>query len=157
MFERWVEGGLLDVLGERGVGCIPFSPLAQGLLTDRYLHGIPDDSRAAKPHGFLKREQVTARTLAKVRKLNELAAAPRPIARPNGLRPGCSRDPRVTTVLIGASSVASSIRTSPASGMCRSATTNRRRSTRFCEAAECRDADASQRCSRIARCCARRL
>ena len=56
MFERWVEGGLLDVLGQRGIGCIAFSPLAQGLLTDRYLEGIPEGSRAAKPHGFLKRE-----------------------------------------------------------------------------------------------------
>src|SRR3989304_5038834 len=59
MFERWVDGGLLDVLGERGIGCIPFSPLAQGLLTDRYLGGIPEGSRAAKPHGVLKREQGT--------------------------------------------------------------------------------------------------
>ena len=54
MFNRWVEDGLLDVLGEEGIGCIAFSPLAQGLLTDRYLDGIPEDSRAAKPHGFLR-------------------------------------------------------------------------------------------------------
>src|SRR6476646_5549755 len=54
MFERWVENGLLDVLEKYGVGCIPFSPLAQGMLTDRYLKGIPEDSRAAKKHGFLK-------------------------------------------------------------------------------------------------------
>src|SRR5262245_55500965 len=73
MSERWVEGGLLDVLGERGVGCIPFSPLAQGLLTDRYLLGIPDDSRAAKPHGFLKREQVTSERIGKARQLNQVA------------------------------------------------------------------------------------
>ena len=54
MFDRWVEGGLLDTLEKDGVGCIPFSPLAQGLLTNKYLGGIPADSRAAKPHGFLK-------------------------------------------------------------------------------------------------------
>src|SRR5437868_5769165 len=59
MFERWVENGLLDVLEEYGVGCIPFSPLAQGLLTDRYLKGIPEDSRAAKAHGFLKTNEIT--------------------------------------------------------------------------------------------------
>jgi L-glyceraldehyde 3-phosphate reductase len=75
MFNRWIEDGLLDVLEEEGIGCIVFSPLAQGLLTDRYLGGIPADSRAAKPHGFLKREQVTDAKLAKVRKLNEIAQA----------------------------------------------------------------------------------
>src|ERR1700760_3440386 len=73
MFERWVEGGLLDVLEQEGVGCIPFSPLAQGLLTDRYLHGIPEDSRAAKATGFLKTEEVTPARIEQVRKLNELA------------------------------------------------------------------------------------
>jgi L-glyceraldehyde 3-phosphate reductase len=75
MFNRWIEDGLLDVLEEEGIGCIVFSPLAQGLLTDRYLGGIPADSRAAKPHGFLKREQVTDAKLAKVWKLNEIAQA----------------------------------------------------------------------------------
>ena len=59
MFERWVEDGLFDVLGEEGIGGIAFSPLAQGLLTNRYLKGIPEDSRAAKPHGFLKKETIT--------------------------------------------------------------------------------------------------
>src|ERR1700678_148104 len=59
MFERWVEDGLLDVLEKDGVGCIPFSPLAQGLLTNKYLHGIPEDSRAAKSTGFLQASQVT--------------------------------------------------------------------------------------------------
>jgi len=75
MFNRWIEDGLLDVLEEEGIGCIVFSPLAQGLLTDRYLGGIPADSRAAKPHGFLKREQVTDAKLAKVRNLDEIAQA----------------------------------------------------------------------------------
>jgi L-glyceraldehyde 3-phosphate reductase len=73
MFNRWIEDGLLTVLEEEGIGCIVFSPLAQGLLTDRYLNGIPKDSRAAKPSSFLKPEQVTQEKLAKVRKLNEVA------------------------------------------------------------------------------------
>lgn len=75
MFNRWIEEGLLNVLAEEGIGCIAFVPLAQGLLTDRYLQGIPADSRAAKPHGFLRPEQITEDKLAKVRKLNELAQA----------------------------------------------------------------------------------
>jgi len=73
MFNRWVEEALLTVLREEGIGCIVFSPLAQGLLTDKYLTGIPADSRAAKPHGFLKRDQITDDKLAKVRRLHELA------------------------------------------------------------------------------------
>jgi L-glyceraldehyde 3-phosphate reductase len=105
MFERWVEGGLLDVLGQRGIGCIPFSPLAQGLLTDRYLAGIPAGSRAAKPHGFLKREQVTEERIAKVRKLNDLAKRRSQWLAQMALA-WVLRDERVTTVLIGASSVA---------------------------------------------------
>jgi L-glyceraldehyde 3-phosphate reductase len=75
MFDRWVEDGLLTVLKEEGIGCIFFSPLAQGLLTSKYLTGIPADSRAAKPHGFLKREQVTEDKLSKVRRLQEIANA----------------------------------------------------------------------------------
>jgi L-glyceraldehyde 3-phosphate reductase len=75
MFDRWIEDGLLDMLEEEGIGCIVFSPLAQGLLTDRYLSGIPQDSRAAKPHSFLRREQVTEEKLTRVRKLHELAQA----------------------------------------------------------------------------------
>lgn len=73
MFERWVEDGLLDVLGENGVGCIPFSPLAQGLLTDRYLKGIPEGSRASKAHGFLKSNEITQEKLNKIIALNEIA------------------------------------------------------------------------------------
>lgn len=105
MFERWVENGLLDVLGQRGVGCIPFSPLAQGLLTDRYLQGIPEGSRAAKPHGFLKREQVTDERIGKVRRLNEIAERRGQSLAQMALA-WVLRDSRVTTVLIGASSVA---------------------------------------------------
>lgn len=74
MFNRNVEtGGVLDALSEEGIGCIPFSPLAQGVLTNRYLNGIPDDSRAARPTGFLKAESVTDDKVAKVRQLNALA------------------------------------------------------------------------------------
>src|SRR6201986_4302680 len=73
MFERWVEDGLMDVLGDEGVGCIPFSPLAQGMLTDKYLHGIPDDSRAAKSSGFLQEDQVTEQRVNQARKLNTIA------------------------------------------------------------------------------------
>src|SRR5512133_2416207 len=72
MFERWVEKGLLDTAEKEGIGVIAFSPLAQGLLTDRYLHGIPEDSRAAKSWGFLREEQVHP-ALGKVKLLNEIA------------------------------------------------------------------------------------
>ncbi|RIK76216.1 MAG: L-glyceraldehyde 3-phosphate reductase [Planctomycetota bacterium] len=104
MFERWIEDGLLDVLDQEGVGCIPFSPLAQGLLTDRYLHGIPADSRAGKPHGFLRADQVTAERVEKARRLNELAQARGQSLAQMALA-WVLRDPRITTVLIGASSV----------------------------------------------------
>lgn len=104
MFERWVEGGLLDVLGENGVGCIPFSPLAQGLLTDKYLKGIPTDSRAAKTHGHLQENQVSDGAIAKIRQLNDLA-----IGRGQKLAQMALawllKDYRVTSVLIGASRV----------------------------------------------------
>jgi L-glyceraldehyde 3-phosphate reductase len=73
MFNRWIEPELLDVLEEAGAGCIPFSPLAQGLLTNRYLGGIAEGSRASKPHGFLKPAGVTDDKLARVQKLNTLA------------------------------------------------------------------------------------
>lgn len=75
MFNRWIEKALLAVLEDEGIGCIAFSPLAQGLLTNKYLTGIPDDSRVAKPHGFLRREHLTEEKLAKVGKLNEIAAS----------------------------------------------------------------------------------
>ena len=73
MFNRWVEDGLLKVLEEEGVGCIAFSPLAQGLLTDKYLGGIPNDSRAARPDSFLKPEQVTKQKVEQARQLNTIA------------------------------------------------------------------------------------
>jgi len=103
MFERWVEGGLLDVLESEGIGCIPFSPLAQGLLTDKYLNGIPEGSRAAKSWGFLKPEQV-APALEKVRKLNFLANQRGQTLAQMALV-WLLKDPRITSVLIGASSV----------------------------------------------------
>src|SRR4051812_3736278 len=71
MFERWVEDGLLDLLEKEGVGCIPFSPLAQGLLTDRYLHGVPPDSRALKVGDFLTVDSIKPEIIEKVKKLND--------------------------------------------------------------------------------------
>src|SRR6058998_1873147 len=102
MFNRALEGGLLAVLRDLGIGCIVFSPLAQGLLTDRYLSGIPADSRAAKPHGFLKREEVTADVLAKVRRLTECARARGQTLAQMALA-WVLRHPEVTAVLVGAS------------------------------------------------------
>ena len=103
MFERWVEGGLLDVLEKEGIGCIPFSPLAQGLLTNKYLNGIPEGSRAAKSWGFLKPDQV-APAIEKVKKLNEIALQREQTLAQMALV-WLLKDSRVTSVLIGASSV----------------------------------------------------
>ncbi len=104
MLERWVEGGLMDVLGEKGIGCIAFSPLAQGLLTNRYLEGIPEGSRASKPHGFLKNSQVTPEVIEKIRKLNSIASE-RGQSLAQMAIAWLLKDERVTSVLIGASSV----------------------------------------------------
>jgi L-glyceraldehyde 3-phosphate reductase len=102
MFERWVEGELLNVLDQEGVGCIAFSPLAQGMLTDKYINGIPAGSRAAKEMTYLEQSQVEA-MLPKIRQLNEIA-----IARGQKLSQMALswllKDDRVTSVLIGASS-----------------------------------------------------
>ncbi|GET32803.1 glyceraldehyde 3-phosphate reductase [Prolixibacter bellariivorans] len=103
MFERWVEDGLTDTLEEEGIGLIAFSPLAQGLLTDRYLHGIPEDSRAAKSWGFLQKDAVEP-ALEKVRKLNQLAEK-RGQSLAQMAIVWLLRDPRTTSVLIGSSSV----------------------------------------------------
>lgn len=102
MLERWVEDGLLEVLEEKGVGCIPFSPLAQGLLTDKYLKGIPEQSRAASAHGFLKTEQVTPEVIEKVRKLNDLAIERNQTLAQMALA-WLLKDDRITSVLVGAS------------------------------------------------------
>ncbi|WP_279155978.1 L-glyceraldehyde 3-phosphate reductase [Obesumbacterium proteus] len=103
MFERWVEGGLLDVLQEEGVGSIAFSPLAGGLLTDRYLHGIPADSRAAHSQ-FLKPEAITEQKLGKIKQLNEMALARGQKLSQMALA-WVLRGDRVTSVLIGASRI----------------------------------------------------
>ncbi|WP_300598354.1 aldo/keto reductase [Niabella sp.] len=105
MFERWVEDGLLDLLGKEGVGCIPFSPLAQGLLTNRYLKGIPKNSRAAKKHGFLQKEQITKERLQQIQELHTLAAKREQSLAQMALA-WLLKDPRVTSVLVGASSSA---------------------------------------------------
>ncbi|MGD0558982.1 MAG: L-glyceraldehyde 3-phosphate reductase [Streptosporangiaceae bacterium] len=105
MLNRWIEGGLLDVLETEGVGCIAFSPLAQGLLTSRYLSGsIPDGSRASE-NGSLSKSQLTDQTLAHLRTLNSIAANRGQTLAQLAIQ-WTIRDPRVTSALIGASSVA---------------------------------------------------
>lgn len=102
MFERWVEGGLLELLEQEGVGCIPFSPLAQGLLTDKYLKGIPADSRVAKGVGFLQESHITPERHEQIQHLNELAQSRGQSLAQMALA-WLLKDPRVTSVLIGAS------------------------------------------------------
>ncbi len=104
MFERTPEKGLLDVLGKEGVGCIAFCPLAQGLLTDRYLKGIPKGSRASKPYSFLKKQDVEEQKLDQVRALDKLAKARGQSIAQLALA-WVLRDERVTSALIGASKV----------------------------------------------------
>lgn len=104
IFDRWIENGLLDVLGEEGIGAIAFCPLAQGLLTSKYLNGIPEGSRAAKSHGALSVNRITEDTIAKVRKLNDIAANRGQSLAQMALA-WVLRDPRMTSALIGASSV----------------------------------------------------
>jgi L-glyceraldehyde 3-phosphate reductase len=104
MFDRWVEDGLLDVLGNEGIGGIAFCPLAQGLLTDRYLQGIPGDSRASKAHGFLKKKDVDEPHLAKVRALGAIASERSQSLAQMALA-WVLRDGRMTSALIGASRV----------------------------------------------------
>lgn len=104
MFDRWVEDGLLDVLGDKGIGCIPFSPLAQGLLTNKYLQGIPEGSRAAshRGNGAIEEDAITDEKIAKVIKLNEIA-----LKRGQNLAQMALswilKDDRITSVLIGVS------------------------------------------------------
>jgi L-glyceraldehyde 3-phosphate reductase len=104
MLNRWIEDGLLDVLEREGVGCIGFSPLAQGMLTDRYLHGVPAGSRASEG-GSLSPDWLTEDILAKVRALNDIAARRGQSLAQMALA-WTLRDPRMTSTLIGASSVA---------------------------------------------------
>ncbi len=104
MLERWIESELLDVLGEHGVGAIAFCPLAQGLLTNKYLKDIPEDSRAAKSYSFLKADKITRQLQSRIKKLNDIA-----LARGQSLAQmslvWVLRDSRVTSALIGASRV----------------------------------------------------
>jgi L-glyceraldehyde 3-phosphate reductase len=103
MLNRWIEDGLLDVLGELGVGCIVFSPLAQGMLTDRYLDGVPNDSRAAEGTS-LSRDLLSDEALARIRALTEIAGQRGQSLAQTALA-WSLRDPRITSALIGASSV----------------------------------------------------
>ncbi|HZD02017.1 MAG TPA: L-glyceraldehyde 3-phosphate reductase [Actinomycetes bacterium] len=106
LLNRWIEDdGLLDVLGGEGVGCIVFSPLAQGLLTDRYLRGIPEGSRASREGGSLGRDMLSEENLAMVRALDQVARTRGQSLAQMALA-WTLRDPRVTSTLIGASSVA---------------------------------------------------
>jgi L-glyceraldehyde 3-phosphate reductase len=104
MFNRWIEDGLLDLLGREGVGCIAFSPLAQGLLTDRYLEGIPAGSRATL-NGSFRNDMLSDANLVKVRALNEIAARRGQTLAQMAIA-WALRDPRVTCAVVGASSVA---------------------------------------------------
>ncbi len=104
MLVREIEHGLLDVLEAEGIGCIPFSPLAQGLLTDKYLKGIPEGSRAAKAHGFLQQSEITPEVTGKLRKLNDLAQTRGQSLAQMALA-WVLRDRRITSVLVGVSSI----------------------------------------------------
>jgi L-glyceraldehyde 3-phosphate reductase len=104
MLNRWIEPDLLDTLGELGVGCIVFSPLAQGMLTDKYLHGIPEGSRASHD-GSLSPNMISDESLARIRALNDIAASRGQSLAQLALS-WALRDPRITSALVGASSVA---------------------------------------------------
>ncbi|MBT8043514.1 MAG: aldo/keto reductase [Verrucomicrobiae bacterium] len=103
MFDRWIEDGLTEVLADKGIGCIPFSPLAQGLLTDRYLEGIPASSRAAKEHGFLQKDAV-GKKIDQIQQLH-LLAEKRGQSLAQMALAWVLYNPAVTSALIGASSV----------------------------------------------------
>ena len=104
MFDRWIEKGLLDVLEKRGIGCIAFSPLAQGLLTNRYLRDIPPDSRAGKPHGYLRPNEITPERRAQIVALDEIASE-RGQSLAQLAITWVLRDERMTSAIIGASRV----------------------------------------------------
>src|SRR5258708_13889202 len=103
MLNRWIEGDLLDVLGQEGIGCITFSPLAQGLLTARYLDGVPEGSRASRA-GSLRGDMLSDENLAKIRALDQVASRRGQTLAQMAIA-WTLRDPRVTSTLIGASSV----------------------------------------------------
>lgn len=102
MFDRWIEAGLLDVLAQKGIGCIVFSPLAQGLLTNRYLKDIPGDSRAAKPGTYLSRDDISAQMVEKVRCLHQIAQQRNQSMAQMAIS-WVLRNPTVTSALFGAS------------------------------------------------------
>jgi L-glyceraldehyde 3-phosphate reductase len=104
MFNRWIEEGLLETLDTLGIGCIAFSPLSQGLLTNRYIKGIPEGSRASKEHGFLTSDQITEEKIGKVKLLNALAQERRQSLAQMALA-WVLRHSSMTSVLIGASKV----------------------------------------------------
>jgi len=105
MFNRWIENGLLEALRTTQMGCIVFSPLYQGLLTDRYLKGIPKNSRAGKSHGFLRPAHITEERLGRVRRLNDMALQRGQTLAQMSLA-WVLRHPEVTSALVGASSTA---------------------------------------------------
>ncbi|TMU56347.1 L-glyceraldehyde 3-phosphate reductase [Flagellimonas algicola] len=102
MFDRWIEDGLLDVLGQKGIGSIAFSPLEQGILTNKYLKGLPEDSRAVKDARYLKSDQITPEVLDKVAKLNAIAESRNQSLAQMALA-WVLRDEKITTVLVGVS------------------------------------------------------
>ncbi len=102
MIDRWVENGLMDVLGEKEVGSIAFSPLEQGMLTDKYLKGIPEDSRAAKDGRYLKPDQIGGEKLEMIRSLNEVAKTRNQSLAQMAIA-WLLKDPRITSVLVGVS------------------------------------------------------
>ncbi|WP_431123645.1 L-glyceraldehyde 3-phosphate reductase [Flagellimonas flava] len=102
MFDRWIEDGLLDVLGQKGIGSIAFSPLEQGILTNKYLKGLPEDSRAVKDARYLKSDQITSEVLDKVAKLNAIAEGRNQSLAQMALA-WVLRDEKITTVLVGVS------------------------------------------------------
>ncbi len=104
MFNRWVEEGLMDTLDQEGIGCICFSPLAQGMLSNKYLKGIPADSRAAKPHGFLKAESISEERLATIHALNDIAQERGQTLAQMAIA-WVLRHPGMTSALVGASRV----------------------------------------------------
>ena len=103
LFDRWIEDGLLDVLSEQGVGCIVFSPLAQGLLTNKYINGIPAGSRIEKRHGFLKKDSLSPELISIVKKLDALAGERGQTLAQMAIA-WLLKDERITSVLVGASS-----------------------------------------------------
>jgi L-glyceraldehyde 3-phosphate reductase len=105
MLNRWIENGLLETLGAEGIGCIVFSPLAQGLLTSKYLTGVPEESRAANKASAFRESFLSAETLAKIRALNAIAERRGQTLAQMAIA-WALRDPRVTSALIGASSAA---------------------------------------------------